>query len=215
MNRNLVRAVILGGPTLLVAAVMVQPFVNPKLLFKDPLSAADRVVDCCSLYLGFMSTLGVLLWTSTAAVCLFAAYFLYLTRAQKDVVLFAIAGGLLSAWLGFDDQFQVHERVAPRFGIPEIASYILYGLLVVAYFVRFSREVLRADIVLLILAGVFFSTSIVLDVLLEDGAPVVLSLEDGAKFIGIAAWAGFHIGAMMRELSLTVGIGVGPFHIEY
>jgi hypothetical protein len=75
---------------------------------------------------------------------------------------------------------------------------------VVLYIGAWWREIVRADAALFLLSLAFFAISSLIDVAfdyhfyempagLEVSASVIL--EEGAKFIGIAAWAVFHIRA--------------------
>lgn len=41
--------------------------------------------------------------------------------------------GLLTAWLALDDAFLVHENIAPKLGIPQIADLLLIAAFAMAY----------------------------------------------------------------------------------
>ncbi|MEO1141596.1 MAG: hypothetical protein AAFW66_04535, partial [Pseudomonadota bacterium] len=57
--------------------LVLQDSVDPRLLLLDPLVAAEVSNDCCKTYYGIFSTLGVLIWMATAAICGFAVLVLF------------------------------------------------------------------------------------------------------------------------------------------
>jgi len=71
--RWLVAVAVILLPTVLLAIVILQPWAAPKWMFFDPLTAAEFSDDCCHIYYGFVSNLGVFLWVATAAIALFSA----------------------------------------------------------------------------------------------------------------------------------------------
>ena len=58
---TIVRFAAVVVPMTVVAAVMAQGYVDPRLLFLDPMVAAEVAERCCKTYYGIMSTLGVLM----------------------------------------------------------------------------------------------------------------------------------------------------------
>ena len=185
-------------PALLVAAAMAQGHVDPRLLFLDPMVAVEVAGHCCKTYYGIMSTLGVLMWIATAGVCLFAASVLWRALGWAPPTLFALAAGMLTAWLGLDDAFLFHENIAPKIGIPQTVVLAAYVLLALAYVAVSARQILAADAVLFVLAGGFLAASLGIDIIFHSTDSFVVALEDGAKFIGIACWMMFHVTAMAR-----------------
>jgi hypothetical protein len=131
--------------------------------------------------------LGIALWTAACAVTLFARTLL---RHEQDAELrrFLLASGLLSALLGVDHLFMLQDTVAPELlGISEKAVIGGYGLLGLAYAVRFRGVILRTDVLLLASAIAFFNLSVAVDALDVDDARFLLA-EDAAKLAGITLW---------------------------
>jgi len=61
---------------------------------------------------GVLSNLGIILWCAAASVCLFSAITLH--QKKSDVGAgFLYYSAFLSAYLLFDDFFQIHEEIFP------------------------------------------------------------------------------------------------------
>lgn len=191
----------LGPALVVVVGLMLQPWFDPRLAFMDPI-IAGQTAECCHLYYGSASNLGALYMAGAASACLLAAAALWPTGAGRGTGLFLLSAGALSAWLCLDDLFLLHEGVLPKLGVPQTAALGLDGLLLAAYLVAFRRRLLTGEAPLLGLALAFFALSAGLDVVLHS--PSVVAVEDGAKLLGLACWAGFHWRAALDALSPTL-----------
>ena len=98
MSQATVRIGAVALPAVLIASTVLQQAVSPHLLYLDPLVAAEVSGNCCKTYYGVMSTLGVILWDATAAICLFAAFVLHQLKAGFPVIRFALIAGTFTAW---------------------------------------------------------------------------------------------------------------------
>lgn len=186
-----------GGLVVLTAAVLAlaaatQPWVDPRLLFMDPVAAAERAgPDCCKAYYGLMSNLGVGAWTVAAAVSLFGAACALAAGRTTSVLAGLVFGGLLSALMALDDVLMLHEAVLPRFGVAQTAVLAGYAMLVAAY-AFIQRGTLRTTLgAFLVVALAGFGASVGLDVFFEAEVSVRVA-EDVAKFVGVASWGSFH-----------------------
>ncbi|MBO6552476.1 MAG: hypothetical protein JJ926_01860 [Roseitalea sp.] len=182
----------------LVAAM--QPLVDPRLLFLDPMIAGVVSGDCCRSWYGFMSTLGVLMWVATGAVALFAAMLLRRIDRGSGAWMPLLFAGLISLFFGIDDVYLVHENAAPKLGVPQIAVLLGYVFMAMAYMVLSWRRILAFNPVLFLLAGGLLAMSLAFDVFGIEGSVATIVWEDGAKFAGIAAWASYHLGFAARAL---------------
>ena len=187
-------------PLLLLAFVFLQPWGNPVWMFFDPLTAAEESGDCCHTYYGFMSYLGIMIWTGTAAVCLFCALMLGLERGRSDLFWFSLAAGALAGWLALDDAFFFNELVLPNLGIPQVLVLSIYAALALAYIALGWRVVLGADYVLLLIGGSALVVSLLIDTLTHGTIPIRIYFEDGAKFLGIFCWGAFHMSTMLDKM---------------
>lgn len=189
-------------PTMFLSAVVFQPWVDPKWMFLDPLTAAELSGDCCHSHYGFVSTAGVILWASTAAVALFTALVLIMMRTKTEIVFFPLLCGLLTGWIALDDAFLLHETVLPAFGVPQNAIIATYVMLALFYFAFNLRQIFKRDFWLLVMGAGALATSIAVDVIFHSLNPMLVLLEDSAKFFGIFCWASFHMtsfAALLKE----------------
>lgn len=203
INREdwLVHALTFLPPAFLLLIVALQPMVPIAYLMKDLLAVAELSKDqCCSVYYGLVSNIGILVWCSGAAICLFTALLLTLGKSDKaDIYLFSLAG-ILTGWLMLDDFFLVHEDVFPALGIPELVAFIVYAGLALSYFAICWRRILEHRFILLTLAVGLLGLSVLVDQLIHSESSARIFTEDSAKLLGICAWSGFHIDAALTTL---------------
>ena len=144
---------------------------------------------------GFLSSLGILLWWASATVWLFTASLMQKSRETSGLAVLVFSG-LLSMYLAFDDLFQFHEHLAPvYFRVSEKAVYGLIAFVTTLYLYRYRRLLCREDAILLLLALLFLSGSVLCDTALkpwlrrfEDWSYL---LEDALKWVGICFWTAF------------------------
>lgn len=152
-------------------------------------------------YTGVLSTLGILLWCVTAAICLFAARVADPGRIMAR--RFLASAGAITVYLTLDDQFQLHETVLPRLlGIGEFAIVAVLGLVVGVHLLRFARLIASGDWRWLAAALVLLGCSATGDVLISPWTTHAWSyfVEDGLKWLGIVCWARHHIGVAAAAL---------------
>jgi hypothetical protein len=187
-------------PTALLAVVMLQPWAEPKWMFLDPLAAAEYAPKCCSVYYGFVSNAGMLLWTLTAAICLFSVMLLLGREDTKPLRRFALSAGLLTGWIALDDMFLLHERVFPNLGVPQMLVISLYLALGLLYGLANWRFIWSQDWWLLAIGGAGLALSIFVDAVFHSLNPARVYIEDSAKFFGIFAWSTFHCFTLYLHL---------------
>jgi hypothetical protein len=188
----------------LYALLYAQPWVPMSDLIRDPAAILNG-----RFYDGFVSNVGVLLWCATAAICLFRGCELWSRHGDAGAARFLLSAGALTCILLLDDLFMAHEQILPDvFGVPEKVVLAAYPLLLCAHLFVNRRRILQADVVILVLALGFFALSNALDVLVPyhfHNTPVGLEvnraviLEEAFKFLGISAWAAFHVRAAWRS----------------
>ena len=172
--------------------------VTPSLLLGDLADIAGKINP---LY-GLFTNIGVLCWIATATVCLFTAITLRKLKSKK-IFNFLMYSGILSAYLGIDDAFMLHDFVAPIY-LKISENFILASILIafIVYIVRFYKLILASNYTFFILALSFLTMSLGLDVCLKFfeetaridvnvGLPLIL--EDGSKFLGITSWLSYFI----------------------
>ena len=197
----IIRALAIVPATLLLLVVVAQPYVDPRWLFLDALTAAERSGDCCHIYYGLVAKLGGFIWVGTGVVCLFAAALLYGDRAApRSWWLVALAAGLFSGWLGIDDAFSVHDTVLPRFGIPASATQGAYAITALVYALAAARTLMRGDAALFLTGCICLALSLFVDQTSPGSSWRAIALEDGFKFLGICCWSVFHLYLMFGLL---------------
>lgn len=147
-------------------------------------------------FLGLVSSLGIVLWTVSATVCVFGWSVLRSQPAQQRV--FLLYFGVLTTSLFLDDLFLLHEEIfAYQLRIPQkvtLAGHVgvtLFGLL------TFQRAIRNTQYWKLLVALVFLGISVGIDVNANDIERVLgrwrVLLEDGAKFLGITSWLAYWV----------------------
>jgi hypothetical protein len=198
---------------IMIAVMAVSPRAGPLVadLTRDPLQVARMPV-----YTGMLSNLGALIWTGTAAICLFSYAVTRRQTTDGASAHFLLAGGLFTTTLLLDDFFMLHEIVFPRYlGVPEQLIYAGYGLALVWFLGSFRSTLLETDWLLFACALAAFGLSLIGD-LIEAIVPFPGSavIEDSAKLVGIMSWAAYFMMFSRRSCRLTTmhrGIRYPPY----
>lgn len=184
---------VFAPPALLIAAVLLQPWFEPRWAFLDPIVAGQTSGYCCRIYYGVLSNVGVLYWWAAASVCCFTALLLHRIGDRSRDFAFIACAGVFTALLSVDDLLMLHEGLLPKLGIPQPVVLAFYAAAGLTYVVGFRSEILARDAAIFALATAFLCTSLVIDVFVHSLDNVFVWMEDGAKFMGVAGWSGFHI----------------------
>lgn len=148
---------------------------------------------------GVVSNLGVLLWWSAAAAATFAGALLLRTgRAAGGALL---AAGALTGILALDDLFLGHEALEQKAGMPDPATYAVYGLAVIVIAYVYRAYWRRTELILPLLAVVGFALSIFADLAYPGTNYPFAVIEDCAKFAGIATWAVYLVRTAYFEVA--------------
>jgi hypothetical protein len=193
----LVLALGLMGPAGVLALAVATSTPIPSLV-RDP-----PAVFGSGPQIGFLSTIGVTLWSAAATVCLLASW---VTHGESR--RFFLWSGLGSLLLMLDDALMLHDFVAP-YVLPlpghvlERAIYLAYFLLLVAYLTRFFRHIILTNYVYLGAALIAFAASLLIDLAREiflSGMESLILLEDGFKFLGIVLWLSYFAGTAATSM---------------
>jgi len=152
---------------------------------------------------GVQSSLGVVIWWSAAAVCLFSWAVVRRAGDNHKIASFLLWSGLITAWLAFDDLFMFHDGIAQEFlGLRERAVVASYLLVIGLYLVWFRKTIRRSEWLLLAVSLALFAGSIVGDFVSQqmalaagqDTPPEELNyFEDVLKLLGIVGWSAYFI----------------------
>ncbi len=177
-------------PIALVAAASVVLGIEVQLMTRD-VAAIGELHPLA----GVLSSLGVLLWWTSATIWLFSAN-VFRSQGRPGDARFALGGGALSAYLALDDLFQVHEALAPTYlGIPEAVVYAALLVAFVAYFVAFWGRIVEHGALFVLLSVGMLAASASVDVVLDKYLGRLghwnYLFEDGLKWLGICCWLVF------------------------
>ena len=157
-------------------------------LSQDPTETLDAPA-----YLGLLSTFDVIAWSIGLGACV-----LGWVGTGASVRSPFLWGGVLTLAALADDGFRLHESYYPTVGVGEKLVAVLYAAAGIAYVWRFRTFLRRHGAALFAVAVVLLVLSLATDQLLEEDAPWLA--EEGAKFIGIVAWALYFCRACLTEL---------------
>lgn len=170
----------------------VTPSVSLAFLLRDITATAKL-----PFFTGFVSQLGLILWSASLTICLFAL--VMLNRQPRDFSAsrrFLVYSTVLTTMLLLDDSFLFHEEIAPTYlHLDELVVFAFYGIVGIGFLFFNWREIHSSEYALLLLALAMFGTSIALDAVPKEALPpryfweqLEMFLEDGLKFAGIATW---------------------------
>jgi len=155
----------------------------------------------------FLSDLGIILWCVPATVCFFAAALLRNNQQQK-VCQFLVYSAFLTAYLLFDDFFELHEHYFPKYlNIDEKIIYIILGIATAILVIRFRQIILRTNYIVMLMALGFLAISVAADGIFKPMEIVygVLALVVGSSFY----LAVLHPSILKEYLSVVFMIIVG------
>ena len=175
----------LGGSLLLVLIARQNPDVASELLLDPSYSAGYH------WYTGLVSDLGVMGWTIGGTA---AAFGWWLSRkgGRPGAARLFGGGALLTGYLVADDLLQLHAGVIQE--LVPLSKHVVELLIAgsAAAWLWFNqREIRRTRSMVLGAALVALATSILVDATSPESWSVVW--EDGAKFLGILAWATYFV----------------------
>ena len=193
---------IVGGLTtisfFLIITLSSMQGVSPDVLTRDPVAIAQLPA-----YSGMFSQIGLLLWSASAAICLFSSKLLANHISFSKLRRFLFVSGLLTLMVGLDDVFLLHEDVFPSMGIPEKIVFGVYGISILFYLLKLFPILLKTEYAFFLVALVCFGGSIFLDVILPPGLHYI-ALEDGAKLVGIVFWTIYFYRTALSFLSMAL-----------
>jgi hypothetical protein len=182
-------------PSLAILAVLVVAKVIFHVSMSDMTSDVTTIANMHPLS-GILSNLGILAWCTAASICAFAAMILR-NNIPRDAFWFLVSSALLSAYLLFDDCFQIHLLASGYLGLNEKVFYATLGTAVSVYLMVFRRVIVRTNFGVLVLAIGFLASSVVIDAILvpylRRYGDWLYFFEDGAKWLGIVSWCSYYV----------------------
>ena len=151
-----------------------------------------------SPFIGIISNFGVLLWCTSAVICLFSWIILNHRSYETEFSKFILCSGLMTVLLLIDDFFRLHEYIFPKIlGLPEKIVIMGYGTLTLFGLIKFRKCILKTEFLILLVAIGFFGLSLIVDSFQNDIEQLVgqwrILFEDGFKLLGIVSWLGYFL----------------------
>lgn len=153
---------------------------------------------------GALSTLGIMAWTAAAGAWFVAALF-HRAAGAGAAFKFAMGFAALSLYLAMDDAFQIHENLAPTYLlIPEKGVYLGLCFTTAAFFWSVRWQILRAAVPLFVTSLGLLAGSVFLDILPDAWTKAMgdwfYFVEDGLKWLGIAAWCTYSFTRVVGDV---------------
>ncbi|MGD1943365.1 MAG: hypothetical protein ACFB0G_18880 [Leptolyngbyaceae cyanobacterium] len=196
-----------GGAVLFLCAVAVIAAYDLELRLGDLTRDPVAVLEGHQLT-GLVSTVGILLWTIAASMCLFSHVIYKQIRHSTFLARFFLYFGLFTSALLIDDLFMLHEGTY-SLHIHKVILFPLYAAFLLLSMRYFRKIILTRKSILFWAALVFFGASLGVDFLV-DSSFVSLSfnsgvfVEDSFKFLGIVSWTSFLVNMSFQELKATL-----------
>ena len=132
------------------------------------------------------------------ALGVLAAAFLHRLNGPRGQFLLMLFAGLLSFVLGFDDVFQMHEKMFSDIRyIPEQLFFLAYFICIVFIVIVCFKTFLQTDFVLWSLALFMFAMSLIVDREIIKADSDHAFWEDSCKFTGIVLWSAYYLRTSM------------------
>ena len=186
-TKNIVRTILFATiPALLFYALSLKVLTHEDYTVMEILRDFPQQMEESAL-LGFLSTIGIWLWVSSAAIAFFTLIAGDVRVQRHKELLFLL--GLFSALLAVDDYFLIHDWY-----IDQNLCYGTYAVIMLAILARHFKKIVEINGFSFFFAGTLLALSIFTD-LIQDDLPFeyanIQIVEEGFKFMGIATWLYF------------------------
>ncbi len=162
-------------------------------------------------FIGVVSNIGILFWCASASICFFSFALPQKTRNRGNFSAFFLFSGFITSILLLDDLFLFHERhlnsreiIFPNSTfISQEVIYLSYAMIILFYFIKFRKIIVKTDFIILLLALSFFGASIIIDSF-SLSIPMKSLFEDGFKLFGIVSWFGYFVRVCFQVVKYAI-----------
>ncbi len=186
-----------------LCAVAMQRSVPVETLFLDAAYLADR-----PWYTGVLSSVGILGWTAAVVAGLGGGWVAAQT-GRPSAARFLRIGAAATTVLLADDLLELHAVLLEPTGTPKAVRQLLIVAPALAWLVRYRGEIARTRWVILFCGLAGFGTSLLIDVMGNDSSLSVFG-EDGAKLLGVLAWAQYMVLTSLDITRSTIRAATAP-----
>ena len=180
---------------LLAVVVVSKPMEIPMGMFMRDQAAVANIHP----FIGIVSNMGVILWTSASVLCFFCGALILKDPDRKKLAHFLIYSGVVTLLLMLDDFFMLHEVIYKVYlGLDEKFVFAVYCALFIVGLLVYKQTIQNTQYGILIIAFLFYGFSMVVDFFQYPiqsfiGEDLRILLEDGSKFLGITGWFGYFL----------------------
>ena len=140
-------------------------------------------------HIGFVTSLSVLAWTCATVSSAWCSW-VSAQGARTGAARFMKGGAIVSAVFLVDDLFDIHAEAFPAIGLPRAAGALVLLAIAALWAASQLHEARRTRIQVLLAAFGAIAVSVLIEGLLDTAdSRTSLLLSNGAKFLGILAWA--------------------------
>jgi hypothetical protein len=144
-------------------------------------------------YLGAVSQLGLLAWTTGTVSAAGGAWVLRRSN-RRDAARFLSRGAMAGAILLVDDMFGLHSGPMSAIGFDKHIALLILVAPIGAWLVAHVADIMRTRWQVLACSVIGLGGSGVLDAVIAPGRmDLALIAEDGPKFLGALAWATYFV----------------------
>lgn len=183
----------------IVVTIHQQTKINISDLTQNPASIMGA-----PFYVGLLSNIGILLWSASAAICLFCSAVLRKDINNRELPLFLLFSGIITSIFLLDDLFFYENIYTAYFNVSEKTVYLVYAIMVLLYLMRFRVTIFGTEFLLLLFAFVFFGLSVILGMKLIDLPASYYLFKDGAKLFGIVTWSTYFTRIGLRHVKHAI-----------
>ena len=143
---------------------------------------------------GLTSNIGILMWSFTSIICLFSLY----VKNKSSIRELLIAGAFGSGFFAMLDKLDLHQYLQKY-------SYSFIFISTFYFIFLLRRQIKKIDYKFLIISLLFLSSSVLLDVLVQETVLLKSSTslrisEELLKFVGISNWICFWLKVSKQNL---------------
>lgn len=178
----------------LIFAAAAQSQVPLGRLFRDAMLVSSVLSQVRPWY-GIFSHLGIVLLVLAAGGGLVTLIRLRARRLRSVGGAFLGHGTAVTLVLALDDLLMIHEWANSLVSQGELYVIALYGLFVASFVLRFGAILRRREPALLAIVVAGLAVSLLVDVIVGSTESFWIFIEDGAKFVGYAAWFAYFLRA--------------------
>jgi hypothetical protein len=154
-------------------------------------------------YAGVVSQFGAIAWTAAGVTAIFGGWVAKIA-GRADASRFLFVGAFATLVLLADDLFGFHATLLPQVGIPKMIAVLMIVSPAGLWVLRFWGDILRTRYQVLVASVTANVISGVIDLAVGPGRyDFAVLFEDGAKFLGVLAWATY-FGMTSRDIARSV-----------